>query len=221
MIELFTESAALKMDQQPYMVSQEHHYGPEQVDMAPHDQSPQDRRSPQQQYSSSFNFSLPAPSTFDPTYHGSSYQPSYSAPQPLQPLNTATVWPSQLTNPSPPSSRSPPTALPLLPRPLAPLEQEVPNEVETDPSPPPAPKASTTASTSRRTLTDNDRRRMCQYHEDNPTVKQTEIGGTLRFDLSRFWLTNAAMFGVERRSVCQRLLNVHTDSCLTVPFQKS
>jgi hypothetical protein len=26
-------------------------------------------------------------------------------------------------------------------------------------------------------LTDQDRRRMCQYHEENPSVKQTEIGG--------------------------------------------
>ena len=31
---------------------------------------------------------------------------------------------------------------------------------------------------SRKILTDDDRRRMCQYHEDNPKVKQTEIGGT-------------------------------------------
>jgi hypothetical protein len=29
----------------------------------------------------------------------------------------------------------------------------------------------------RRTLTDSDRRRMCQYPEENPSVKQTEIGG--------------------------------------------
>lgn len=29
----------------------------------------------------------------------------------------------------------------------------------------------------RKTLTDSDRRRMCQYSEDNPNVKQTEIGG--------------------------------------------
>lgn len=29
----------------------------------------------------------------------------------------------------------------------------------------------------RKTLTDADRRRMCKYAEDNPSVKQTEIGG--------------------------------------------
>jgi len=36
------------------------------------------------------------------------------------------------------------------------------------------------APSSRKTLTDSDRRRMCQYHEDNPSVKQTEIGGERR-----------------------------------------
>ncbi|KAL9111424.1 MAG: hypothetical protein Q9227_004101 [Pyrenula ochraceoflavens] len=36
----------------------------------------------------------------------------------------------------------------------------------------------TSGPTPRRTLTDNDRRRMCKYAEDNPTMKQTEIGGT-------------------------------------------
>ncbi|MCJ1307145.1 hypothetical protein MMC25_000791 [Agyrium rufum] len=42
----------------------------------------------------------------------------------------------------------------------------------------------------RRTLTDQDRRRMCQYHQENPSVKQTEIG---------------AMFGVERSTVSKVL----------------
>lgn len=49
----------------------------------------------------------------------------------------------------------------------------------------PSTTTTTTKSTNpRRTLTDADRRRMCLYHEENPNVKQTEIG---------------AMFGVERR----------------------
>ncbi|KAF3931062.1 hypothetical protein ABW20_dc0105308 [Dactylellina cionopaga] len=43
---------------------------------------------------------------------------------------------------------------------------------------------------SRRTLTDADRRRMCLYHEQHPHVKQTEIG---------------AMFGVERSTVSKVL----------------
>ncbi|KAA8912755.1 hypothetical protein FN846DRAFT_773122 [Sphaerosporella brunnea] len=45
-------------------------------------------------------------------------------------------------------------------------------------------------STPRRTLTDADRRRMCIFHEENPNVKQTEIG---------------AMFGVERSTVSKVL----------------
>ncbi|KAG0128244.1 hypothetical protein HOY82DRAFT_38709 [Tuber indicum] len=45
-------------------------------------------------------------------------------------------------------------------------------------------------SSPRRTLTDADRRRMCIFHEENPNVKQTEIG---------------AMFGVERSTVSKVL----------------
>ena len=45
---------------------------------------------------------------------------------------------------------------------------------------------------------------MCQYHEDNPTVKQTEIGGTLFSFQPSIWMRTdhlPAMFGVERRCV--------------------
>ncbi|KAI0997313.1 hypothetical protein K3495_g10873 [Podosphaera aphanis] len=42
----------------------------------------------------------------------------------------------------------------------------------------------------RKTLTDNDRRLMCEYHEKNPNIKQTEIG---------------ALFGVERSTVSKVL----------------
>lgn len=38
-------------------------------------------------------------------------------------------------------------------------------------------KTSTGGSTPRRTLTDEDRRQMCLYHEENKTAKQTDIGG--------------------------------------------
>ncbi|KAF2195583.1 CenpB-DNA-bind-domain-containing protein [Zopfia rhizophila CBS 207.26] len=47
-----------------------------------------------------------------------------------------------------------------------------------------------TKPTPQKTLTDADRRRMCLYHEEHPTVKQTEIG---------------AMFGVERSTVSKVL----------------
>ena len=80
-------------------------------------------------------------------------------------------WPSMLTNPS---SSSPPV-IPTPPLhvhpPLAPISTyNMPHTLPPPTNPLPAPSA-------RRTLTDQDRRRMCQYHEDNPTVKQTEIGG--------------------------------------------
>lgn len=76
------------------------------------------------------------------------------------------------------------TAAPGTYIPSAPIAQPPP------PSLPPAQVASATITanqpvsshapnpTPRRTLTDADRRRMCIFHEENPTVKQTEIGGT-------------------------------------------
>ncbi|KAL1849704.1 hypothetical protein Plec18170_007225 [Paecilomyces lecythidis] len=60
---------------------------------------------------------------------------------------------------------------------------------------PPAPihpiRTTSTGSTPRRTLTDEDRRRMCLYHEENKNAKQTDIG---------------ALFGVERRSTVSKVL---------------
>ena len=106
-------------------------------------------------------------------YYNRPIQPSYSTAQPLQPL-VMPQWPSQLTNPS--LDTGPPPGFPP-PRPLAPIS--------TMPAKPPLPRSASTPapisapSTARRTLTDQDRRKMCQYHEDHPTVKQTEIGGEL------------------------------------------
>lgn len=93
---------------------------------------------------------------------------SYAADPPLHPL-IMPQWPSQITNPS----EGPPAAIPL-PRALAPVSAINPPH-----SAPPAPSAPA-PSTARKTLTDQDRRRMCQYHEDHPTIKQTEIGGKSR-----------------------------------------
>lgn len=69
------------------------------------------------------------------------------------------TWPSMLTNPSGVYLQ----ALPI-PPPIIPLRTSKVSNVHSNPSP-------------RKTLSDADRRRMCQYHEDNPTTKQTEIGG--------------------------------------------
>ncbi|EEQ83739.2 uncharacterized protein BDCG_00544 [Blastomyces dermatitidis ER-3] len=108
-------------------------------------------------------------------------EPSYSMsiPQPytsqqLLPLSTPSQWPSMLTT----QSTFPPVPLPPMPMPSMPSL----HPIHTAPI--------TTAPTPRRTLTDNDRRRMCEYHERHPHVKQTEIG---------------ALFGVERSTVSKVL----------------
>ncbi|KAI9888831.1 MAG: hypothetical protein M1814_006234 [Vezdaea aestivalis] len=63
---------------------------------------------------------------------------------------------------------------------------------------------------SRRTLSDNDRKRMCQYHEANPAVKQTDIGN---------------LFGVERSTVSKVLRQkdkfLRPDDGTHSPFRKS
>ncbi|KAL8871215.1 MAG: hypothetical protein Q9174_002909 [Haloplaca sp. 1 TL-2023] len=106
--------------------------------------------------------------------------PTTSQPpgQTLHPL-IVPQWPSQLTNPSmsPPSStpQSTSSAPANIPRPIAPLTTPVEPKSATQ-SAPPAPVPIPTPPSGRRTLTDQDRRRMCQYHDENPTVKQTEIG---------------------------------------------
>lgn len=98
--------------------------------------------------------------------------PTYPSNPPLHPL-IMPQWPSQITNPS---EGEPPAVIPL-PRALAPS-----SAITTPQSAPPALPAppGPVSSTARKTLTDHDRRRMCQYHEDHPTVKQTEIGGMCR-----------------------------------------
>lgn len=108
-------------------------------------------------------------------YHGFGYgpspivpiEPSYSIsiPQPytsqqLLPLTTTPQWPSLLTTQSYPSA-------PLPPMPVSSMPGLHPIQTSSLP----------TTSTPRRTLTDDDRRRMCIYHGENPHVRQTEIGG--------------------------------------------
>ena len=103
---------------------------------------------------------------------GRPMQALFSGSQGPQPIFTA-QWPSMLTNPSSQSLPPPPTVMPAPPPPITPV-----TTFATATSLPPLTTHQTSHTpTSRRTLTDQDRRRMCQYHEDNPTVKQTEIGG--------------------------------------------
>ena len=199
MHEIYVEPMIVKMEQ--YDLHQhDQAYGSDHiVEKDSHDHSP--RQSPHQAYTTAFDFQSPTQAHFDQTYSSAPYQTSYSAPQPLHPLNTATLWPSQLTNPSTTSSHA---ILPVQPRALAPATQDgASSSDDPEPSPPPQ-KQTPTMPTSRRTLTDNDRRQMCKYHEENPSIKQTDIGSKQSpcAEWNCLRLTSSlAMFGVERRLV--------------------
>lgn len=97
--------------------------------------------------------------------------PPYSSLPLTMPSHT---WPSMLATHTPfPESSLPATTAPS-------SASAPPLTSPTTPAPPPPRKASTGGSTPRRTLTDEDRRQMCLYHEENKTAKQTDIGG--KFD---------------------------------------
>ncbi|KAJ5678915.1 hypothetical protein N7462_007159 [Penicillium macrosclerotiorum] len=116
----------------------------------------------------------PSPLMAVDTTYGMSIPPPYaSMPLPMP----SHSWPSMLTHQSPfHESGLPPTPIPTSVSPTAP--------------PPQVRKTSTGGSNPRRTLTDEDRRQMCLYHEENKTAKQTDIG---------------ALFGVERSTVSKVL----------------
>ncbi|KAI1106314.1 hypothetical protein F4804DRAFT_52602 [Jackrogersella minutella] len=102
-------------------------------------------------------------------------------------------WPSLRTNPSQ-SYSAPPVPIPPA---SAPMRQ-----------PPRLPTINTAQP--RKTLTDEDRRNMCLFHEDNPHAKQTEIG---------------QKFGVERSTVSKVLrrkeLYLNLDSQSGSPVKKT
>lgn len=102
----------------------------------------------------------------DSTFHNQriSQPPPVQTHQQLLPLIMPShpTWPSMLTNSG--SYSAPPVAIPPASAPLVKGNN-------------PRLPASHGTSSPRKTLTDKERRRMCEYHEANPTVKQTEIGG--------------------------------------------
>ncbi|PLB41984.1 uncharacterized protein BDW47DRAFT_43477 [Aspergillus candidus] len=98
--------------------------------------------------------------------YGVTIPPPYASLPLTLPSNT---WPSMLTNHQ---SHFPEGGLPPVPIPPSSVSPVTPI--------PPPRKSSTSSSTPRRTLTDEDRRRMCLYHEENKTAKQTDIGGKTR-----------------------------------------
>jgi hypothetical protein len=125
-------------------------------------------QSPVQEYNGFHGY---PPLQMEPMYGNSMHPPHHPHPPPrtthaqLQPL-IMPQWPSMLTS----QSTYQPPIFPSAPIPITPASATPVSASSTH---------SRTSSTPRKTLTDSDRRRMCQYHEDNPTVKQTEIGGTL------------------------------------------
>lgn len=109
-------------------------------------------------------------------------EPSYSMsiPPPYTPLHLTMPtppWPSMLTS----QSNFPETVLtPALPPPPPPPPLTIPPHPVTA-----RPSQQTPVSggpTPRRTLTDDDRRRMCLYHEEHKGAKQTDIGGSFPSD---------------------------------------
>ena len=132
------------------------------------DNSP--HRSPRNDYGD-FDFSTSVHTQLDSMYNRPLHS-SFSTPQPLHPLITMPQWPSQITNPS--ETTSPPPVVQLQHRPILPLSKTVPAIPKLATV---SPKEKPALSSSRRTLTDTDRRKMCEYHNENPNVKQTEIGG--------------------------------------------
>ena len=112
-----------------------------------------------------FHFGSPSILPVEPNYNVS-IPPPYSSHQQLQPL-IMPQWPSVLAGQHSSSYSAPPLATaPTLPTPISSAPYSA------TPTP-----VTASGPTPRRTLTDNDRRRMCKYAEDNPTMKQTEIGG--------------------------------------------
>ena len=124
-----------------------------------------------------FNQFAYGPIPMEPIYSNAMQPPPQhrTAHSQLHPLIMPQVsqWPSMLTS----QSTYVPPIFPSAPVPITPVSATPVSATSTH--------SGRTSSTPRKTLTDADRRRMCQYHEDHPTVKQTEIGGTPNFGRSR------------------------------------
>lgn len=156
-IYIYEDEAPATMDTHP----QESDYGSSPwVDLGTFE--PPSHHSPPLPDFHSFGYGSSPIMPMEPAY-SMSIPPPYSA---LHLTMPSPPWPSMLTTQSAfPESTLSPTPAPTLsipqPPPLRPIHT--------------APTA--VGPTPRRTLTDEDRRRMCLYHEENKTAKQTDIGG--------------------------------------------
>lgn len=127
-------------------------------------------QSPVQDYNGFSNYApLPMEPLYTAAMHPPQPPPRTTHPQ-LQPL-IMPQWPSMLTS----QSTYVPPIFPSAPVPITPASATPVSAVSAT-----STHSGRTSSTPRKTLTDADRRRMCLYHEEHPTVKQTEIGGERR-----------------------------------------
>lgn len=132
---------------------------------------PSPSMSPMQEYQG-FDFNHhqhQAPMPIEPAY-SMPRPPPYAAgvpqmPPPLIMPNNA-VWPSMIASGQ--QGYQPPPILPAVP----PMHTPISAGTVSDVTP-----TSAKSSTSRRKLTDDERRQMCMEAEQNPTMKQTQIGG--------------------------------------------
>jgi hypothetical protein len=135
----------------------------------------------------------PAPMPIEPAY-SMPRPPPYAAGVPQMPppliMPQNGIWPSMIASQSHPQSSYAPTILPA-----APIQTPVSAGTGSDVTP-----TSAKTSTSRRKLTDEERRQMCLEAEQNPTMKQTQIGGLSSLVLLDL-IADAALakFNVERR----------------------
>lgn len=174
------------------MADDEHHVAypqtspPTQWGHIPHVYPHSHHGTPAQEYSG-FNFGTPHVA-MEPGAFSNGIQQRLMPPQ-LQPL-VMPQWPSML------SSQSHSTFQPVYPPPVQPIQPITLGALQT----PVSATSTRSASTPRKTLTDIDRKRMCQYAEEHPNSKQTEIGGMSPVSILGDRSDNAiAIFGVERR----------------------
>lgn len=116
-----------------------------------------------------YSYASPGAMPIEPApLYGMGRPPPYSSHQQLQPLHPLIVpqWPSMLTSQSSYSTPTLPTTSTTTPVSAGSSNSHSLQIRQT----------TTGGNTPRRTLTDDDRRRMCQYAEDNPGIKQTDIG---------------------------------------------
>nr|KAK5448834.1 hypothetical protein LTR18_001922 [Exophiala xenobiotica] len=135
--------------------------------------SPQTSISPMHELSS-FDYQTTAPMPMEPAYNMHRPSPfAASLPQMLPPLTTpySGLWPSMLAS-QPSSTYHAPI------QPAGPLQTPLSASTASDMTP-----TSAKTSTSRRKLTDEERRQMCIEAEQNPNMKQTQIGA--KFNVER------------------------------------